>query len=277
MKTLEKTKKKQIVFLQVLECIIELVIQSAFIKNADPLSLIISAPVGSGKTELLKQYRNCRGVKFLSEVTAYGIKSRYLDDIATGKIRILMIGDLLNPLSKQKKTKDDFIACMNNISEEGIGAISTYALQRDGKKFVKCGIITTIAKPDFMRKSHRWYEMGFLSRAIPLTYGYSASTKVKIYEHIAKADDIRNNSLKDLWLPKIPINVKQDKELNVKIIELALGLEKWEAVYGFRRQEQFQTLMMANALKNGRTKVTEEDYQKILELSKFINLSYKEI
>ncbi len=260
-----------------MEYIIELVIWSAFIKNADPLSLIISAPVGSGKTELLKQYRKCRGVKYLSEVTAYGIKSKYLDAIARGIIRILMIGDLLNPLSKQKKTRDDFVACMNNITEEGIGAISTYAIHRDGKKFVKCGIITTIAKPDFMRKSRRWYDMGFLSRAIPLTYGYSASTKVKIYEHIAKADDIRNTSIKEMWLPKVPIRVKQDTKLNVKIIELAMELEKWEEVYGFRRQEQLQTLMMANALKNSRTKVIQEDYDKILELSQYINLSFKEI
>lgn len=274
---MEKNKEKKLINTQILEYIIELIIVSAFVKNADPLSLIISAPIGSGKTELIKQYRKCRGVKYLSEVTAYGIKSKFLDAIAKGIIRILMIGDLLNPLSKQKKTRDDFIAFMNNLTEEGVGAISTYAMYRDGKKFVKCGIITTIAKPDFLRKSRRWYEMGFLSRAIPVTYGYSALTKIKIYDHIAKSDDIRNSSLKDLWLPKVPIRIKQDEKLNVKMIELAMELEKWEHVYGFRRQEQLQTLMMANALKNYRTKVTKEDYDKVLELSSYINLSYKEI
>lgn len=104
-----------------------------------------------------------------------------------------------------------------------------------------------------------------------MTYGYSATTKVKIYEHIATSDDLKNTSLKNIWLPKAPIRIKQNKKLNMKLIEIAMEQEKWEKVYGFRRLEQLQTLLMANALKNYRTRVTKEDYDKIMELSKYIN------
>jgi hypothetical protein len=69
---------KNLIGLKDLMYIIELVILSTWIKNADPLSLTISAKVVAGKTELLKQYRKIRGVKFLSEPTAYGIKIKYL-------------------------------------------------------------------------------------------------------------------------------------------------------------------------------------------------------
>lgn len=271
-------KAKTLINTQDLEYIIELVLWSGYVANADPLSLIISSKVGAGKTEIIKQYRHCKGVLFLSEATAFGIKSEFLDDIAKGKIRHLIIGDLLAPLSKQKKTRDDFIAFMNTLIEEGVESIHTYAQHwnSDGSP-VKCGLITTIAQPDLLRKSRRWYEMGFLTRAIPLTYGYSNPTKMKIYRHLATCDDIKEIPTKKLWFPKRPIKVKPNKMLNLKLIELAMEIEKWEEVYGFRRLEQLQTLLMANALKNARTHVTQEDYDKIMELSKYINLNFKEI
>lgn len=273
---LEKSRKR-LVNTRDLDYIIELVLLSGWIKNADPLSLIISSNVGAGKTELVKQYSEVRGVKFLSEATAYGIKSRFLRDIQIGKIKHIIIGDLLVPLSKQKKTRDDFIAFFNTIIEDGVKSIHTYAQHWEGKSAVKCGLIVTIAKPDFLSKSRRWGAMGFLSRCIPLTYGYSSATKVRIYQHIATAQSLTKLPKKHIWLPPRPVTIKQDPKLNLKLIELSMDFEKMEKVYGFRRQEQLQTLLMANALKNKRLQVTRKDYNKILELSKYINLSFKEI
>jgi len=269
--------KKRLVNTTDLEYIIELVLMSGYIKNADPLSLIISSKVGAGKTEILKQYRQLKGILWLSEATAYGIKSKYLEQIRKGKIRHIIVGDLLVPLSKQKKTRDDFVAFLNVIIEEGVRSVHTYAQHWDSEKFVKCGLITTIAEPDLLRKSRRWYEIGFLSRAIPVTYSYSNPTKIEIYKEIATSSDISQIPPKNMWLPKRPHYVKPNKELNLKLIELSMNIEKWEDVYGFRRQEQLQTLLMANALKNKRLKVTEEDYNKIMELSKYLNLDFKEI
>jgi hypothetical protein len=260
-----------------LEHIIELVLWSGYIKNADPLSAIISSKVGAGKTEIIKQYSRCQGVRYYSEATAFGIKTTSLEDIELGKIRHILIGDLLTPLSKQKKTRDDFIAFLNTLIEEGVKSVHTFAQHWEGKEFVKCGLITTIAEPDLLRKSRRWYEMGFLSRAIPLTYSYSNATRIKIYKHIAASEEVRNTVSKTIWLPRIPIRVKPDLSLNLKLVELAMETEKWEKVYGFRRLEQLQTLLMANALRNGRTAVTNEDFEKILELSKYINLEFRAI
>lgn len=269
--------RKRLVNTKDLEYIIELILLSGWIKNADPLSLIISAKVGGGKTELIKQYSNTRGVRFLSEATAFGIKSAFLRDIQSGQIKHLMIGDLLVPLSKQKKTRDDFIAFFNTIIEEGVNSIHTYAQHWHGKKPVKCGLITTIAEPDLLSRSRRWAALGFLSRAIPLTYGYSQSTKMKVYRHIAKSQNLCELPKKTMRLPPSPTIIRQNIRLNLKLIELSMELERWEKVYGFRRQEQLQTLMMANALKNKRRQVTSEDYDRILDLSEYINLRFKEI
>ena len=134
--------QRKLIDTEIPEHVVELVLKSGYIKNADPLSLIISAPVGSGKTEIISQYRNCQGVLYISEATAYGIKSQYLEDIKSGNIRHIIIGDLLTPLSKQKKTRDDFIAFFNSLIEEGIISVHTYAQHWDSKKSVKCGLCT---------------------------------------------------------------------------------------------------------------------------------------
>jgi hypothetical protein len=269
--------RKMLIDTDDLEYTIELVLLSGHIKNADPLSLIISSKVGAGKTEILKQYIGTRGFKFLTEATAYGIKSEFLEEIQSGKIRTIGIGDLLVPLSKQKKTRDDFTAFWNTIMEEGVESIHTYAQHWEGNSSVKCGLVTTIAETDLLRKSRRWHEMGFLTRAIPLTYGYSTSTRYKIYEHIATSNDISEMPKKKIWLPNRPIEIRQNSSLNLKLIELAMKVEKWENVYGFRRLEQFQTLLMANALKNKRHEVMRQDFDRVMELSKYINLDFKEI
>jgi len=73
--------------------------------------------------------------------------------------------------------------------------------------------------------------------------------KMKIYRHIATSDDISEIPPKKFWLPKNPVRVKPNKHLNLRLIEFAMQTEKWQEVYGFRRLEQLQTLLMANALK----------------------------
>lgn len=268
---------RRLVNTEPLDDIIELVLLSGWIKNADPLSLIISSKVGAGKTELIKQYSETRGVIFLSEATAYGIKTEFLRDIERGNIKHIMIGDLLVPLSKQKKTRQDFIAFFNTIIEDGVKAIHTYAQHWEGKNTVKCGLITTIAELDFLSKSRRWRAMGFLSRAIPLTYGYSRATKARIYQHIAAAQTLTEIPKKHIRLPSKPVTIKQDPELNRRLIGLSMDFEKMEDVYGFRRQEQFQTLLMANALKNKRPRPILKDYYQVLDLAEYINLDFKKV
>jgi len=273
----KKVRRAKLINTGELEYIIELALVSGWIKNAEPLSLIISSKVGAGKTEIIEQYRKVKGVAWLSEATAYGIKSQYLADIKGRNIRHLLIGDLLSPLSKQKHTRDDFVSFMNQLMEEGVSSIHTYAQHWDSKKPVRCGLITTIAMPDFLRKSRRWFEMGFLSRAVPLSYSYSKSTEVKIYRAIARADSLRRIPEKTVQLPEKPVRIVPNKKVNLKIIELSMELGEAENVYGFRRQKQLQTLLMANALKNKRNRVTEEDESRILELSEYINLRFNSI
>jgi len=260
-----------------LEELIELAILSGRVRGADPVSLLISAKIGTGKTAIVKQYREVPTCKYVTETTAFGIQQKYLPLIESGQIRHLIIGDLVNPLSKQKSTRETFIAFMNCLIEDGLKAIATYYMRWESKEPIKCGMITTIAQPDLLYAAGRWYEIGFLSRCVPVTYSYSPSTKMRIHQEIAEGEDMYEPPPKYVWVPPVFCPVKPNKEINVSLIELVCKFEEAEKVYGFRRQKQIQTLLMANALKNRRLHVTQEDADTIMELCNYINLDFKEI
>jgi len=261
--------------LEKIEDIIELVLYSGHIKNARPLSLMIIAPIGSGKTELLKSVSTNKGIAYLTDATAYGIIKNCFTDLKLGKLKHLIIPDLLTPLSKQRSTRDTFVAFLNALIEEGIAEIRTYVISEKFEN-LKCGIITSIPQDDFKMSRKNWRRIGFLSRCIPVSYTYPQSSVIQILQSIAK-EGLYILSERKVTLPEKDVYIKESKEINERLIPISIVFQQAEKVYGFRKQKQLQTLMMANALRSGRHEVNESDYKKVLDLSDYMNLDFKEV
>jgi hypothetical protein len=62
--------------------------------------------------------------------------------MASGEIKTLMIPDLLTPLSKSAKTRQTFVAFLNNLIEEGIVKITTYA--QIWTQDANCNVVTAV-------------------------------------------------------------------------------------------------------------------------------------
>lgn len=60
---------------------------SPHIKNEKPLSLLIVAKPESGKSSAMKQYRENKGIAYLTDCTAYGLTRDVLPKIVTGEIK----------------------------------------------------------------------------------------------------------------------------------------------------------------------------------------------
>ncbi len=58
------------------------------------------------------------------------------------------------------------------------------------------------------------------------------------------------------------------------MIEISKYLGEQSDAYGLRSQQRLQKLAMANAMINDRDEVTEEDVNKIVELSEYMNLEF---
>ena len=168
------------------EEILKLVFASGYIKNAYPVSTIIVANVGCGKTSILKKFSVTEGVAYITDVTAYGIINTFYKEIKEKNIKHLIIPDLIAPLSKAKSTVNTFISFINALIEEGILRISTYAI--DIEEPIKCGLVTAIAKEDLFsgHRKETWHRVGFLSRMIPISYSYSKVDILNMLETMHK-------------------------------------------------------------------------------------------
>ncbi len=264
-----------------LEHLIKLALLSAYVKGERPVSVLISARVESGKTEILRKAIHCDGVLYIADATAYGIQKQYIQEIADGKIKTIVIPDLITPLSKSSDTVETFVSFLNGLIEEGIAEVQTYAMSLKLRTPSRCNIITSIAKEHLFDQRHRWSKIGFLSRVIPVSYEYAASTVYDIMQSIATREYHSEPEYINLSLPSKSVDVELPAKIAKDIAAFApqvIDSGKFAGeLYGFRLQKQLQTLCMANTLLEGRTKSNDSDFNTIKRLSNYINLRFKQI
>ena len=267
--------------------LLELVIFSAYVKGEQPVSVLITAPVEAGKTELVLKFGGNKGCVVLTDATAYGIMRDYGQGIIDGTVKHLIIPDLIKPVSRGKDTVHSLIAFFNALVEEGIVRVSTYAerigvLDAERAIPVKCGLIATMAKGFLLDGRHHWSRMGFMSRMLPISYDYAASTQMDIHDSISRRDYLDDAPIV-LALPdsEIEVRLESHEAENLKMLTSAVmsvfSTNRPERVYGFRLQKQLQRLAMASALRDGRDIVTQVDVDYIRSLSGCINLEYSPI
>jgi hypothetical protein len=164
---------------------VELALYSAYVKDVDPLSLLIIAPVGSGKTELLKAYAINRGVTFYNDFTSYGVY-QLLSQIQAGLVRHVLVGDFVRLLARGKAVVREIVATLNALIEEGVQNIETFFVHFHSPKPVKAGVIAALTTEEWRLRRRQWIRMGFLSRALPVSYVLAPEDKLRgeglIYE-----------------------------------------------------------------------------------------------
>lgn len=272
--------KDKMIQVEEIEEILKLTLLSAYLKDEQPLSLIIAASPESGKTCLLsKQYR-AEGVMVFSDATAFGIikATDNLKDIEKGDIRHIIIPDLVTPLTKRYETSNTFIAFLNALIEEGLVSISTYATSIPSREIpVKCGLITAVTPEYLEDRRHGWMGMGFLSRMLPVSYAYSDESKEMIFDFIQSQNHL-NTILSSLNLPPRDATIELNEGFAAALTPYVKEIVKpIKGLYGFRLQRQLQTLLKASAFSNNRDEVNSDDIEKIVSILKYVNFDYKEI
>lgn len=264
-----------------LKKILSLSVYSGYIKHEKPLSILIVSKPESGKTEMLLKFSRNKKILTLTDATAFGIRRDVVPAVRAGEINHILIPDLLKPLNRSRDAVNDFVTILNSLIEEGIGDITTYnekQISEDRKEMAQCGILTSITPEELMDRRRKWGKLGFLSRAIPISYRYSKESVEKILGFIS------NQNYKDdkdyITFNDLP-NKKQDIELSLEkakyIIKKAVVPAQAEGLYGFRTARQFIVLLKSNALMNGRTYVNDNDVEEIEKLLYWINFELKEI
>jgi hypothetical protein len=257
-----------------LQTIIECALISPYINDEKPLSLLIVAKPESGKSSAMKQYRETQGVIYLTDCTAYGITRDVLPKIVSGEVKTIMIPDLLTPLSKQSKTRQSFVAFLNNLIEEGVAKITTYSTVWN--KDANANIITAVTDQALFDARHGWAKMGFLSRFIVFSYSYTLSDVMEILNRYSTHGYTLDHQ--QLSLPKEPIDVKLPEAIAKQLNPIAMKIGQEFKLYGFRAKINFRCLLKCLAYRdNQRYIVTHDDYQQLLALADYMNFHYNSI
>jgi len=264
-------KKRSLINVEPLKKIVECALISPYIKDEKPLSLLIVAKAESGKTSVMKSYRQNKGVVYVSDCTAYGLTRDILPKIVSGEVKTIVIPDLITPLSKSTKTRQSFIAFLNNLIEEGVAKMTTYATIWD--KDVKANVITAVTDEVLKDARHDWAKMGFLSRFIVFSYSYSQSTIMEIlHRYSVHGLEMKESTFKP---PSKEVNVELPKEIADRLDPIATRIGEQFCLYGIRAKINFRCLLKCLAYRNGKKKtVTESEFKEFLLLADFMNFKY---
>lgn len=263
--------------LEPIDEIIKLVLYSAYIKGEEqPVSALLVCVPEAGKTEEIKQATLLDGILYPTDMTAFGILNTYGQDLVERKIRHILIPDLITPLSKRWETSASFVAFLNGLVSEGIVEIRTFAMSKKFQQPIKCGIIACVTPQQLRDKRHRWMSVGYMSRLLPVSWSYSNPARVEILEFISERK-YRGDSHWNYKFPTTDEEINLPIELAKELIPYTYTFAQAQATYGFRHQKHLQRLAMASAIVDNRDVVNRGDIDKVIALTRFINLNHTAI
>lgn len=153
--------------------------------------------------------------------------------------------------------------------------ITTYAMQQDYKTDVNANVITAVTDQEIRDARRGWAKMGFLSRFIVVSYTYNLSTITEILGYYSEHGlTLRRQHIE---FPEEPTTIVLSKALADKLDPIAVRIGKQYDLHGIRAKINFRCLLKCLALRNGRTTVTEAEFQAFLELADFMNFKYNPI
>jgi len=261
---------------QIIEHIIRLGIYSAGVNRETPVSIMLIANPESGKTAILTKFSDVPSVKFTTDLNTNMFVDFCYEYQANIK-KTIVVGDFLRITSKKHSAQKNILTILNACMEEGY--TGKLPMGQYIEKKITANLITSITQDEVSDKRHKWSQLGFMSRLLPITYAYTGETAERIMQYIKDRVYHKDEPYK-FEVPKekvdimLPLNFADDLEI---IRAEVLDKLKETNLYGFRLQRQFQVLAMANALSSGRNIVTKDDVDMIREISKFINFDYTRI
>lgn len=274
---------------QDLEKVVALALTSAYVRGEKPISLmIVSDRPESGKTEIVNRFYGNTGIAILSDVTAYGFWRDFSKDLISGKLKHIIIPELLAPISRGAETVGSFIATLQMLVEEGLTEIHTGFLRPiklDSP--VTVGVIACLPRSAFNQHKMDWSISGFLSRFLVVTYKYDDASVDLIFQSIVERE----------YLIYSRINLRLDSNSSVAIdIPQAVASEcrtmaetitaqarKDGKCYGFRELKSLLRMVASNVMldrclnSTDRTEANLADFAEISRLGYLINEQFNAV
>ena len=173
--------------------LMECAVISGYLKDEQPISLFLIGRPESGKSELIKVMRDFPNTFYTNDLSYKGCVDYVLPEVENNKISHILIPDFINIVS-HKKAAATLVPLLNSLMSEGLKDLKIYGTKKEYRDPLFCGVITGITKEIFDKKIIYWRNIGFLTRMLVVTYGYTQLTKMAIHEYIRSGN--YNNRIK---------------------------------------------------------------------------------
>ncbi len=256
--------------MEALEEVIKLVttvLWSGQLEGERPLSMILVAPAGAGKTSIL-EHVECVCAKFFSDFT-----SREILAAVNGNQTLthLMLGDFLSLFGHAKGTVKLSINLLARLTGDTMRQKPWSGEEIQARRM---GFISAIPPDDLNKREVRSHVRsgGFASRFIIAKYNYNQSTIEKIHKFIREG---KYRNQKTITVEMKPGNLLIQVPLPIaKEIDALARRIKHDEI-GFRAHHHLRTLACSVARMQARNVVTEADYQQVLSYCDFFTLQGK--
>jgi hypothetical protein len=253
--------------LQAIADFVNLLLWTGQLPDERPVSAIIVAPAGAGKTTMLERMA-CEQAEFMGDLTARSLRACVQSD----KVTHILLGDMLAMFGHRASTVKLTMQLVSQLTGE--------KLQHDpwtgeAIKPKQIGLITAIPPPDFLKQKAHIGAGGFASRFLVVKYTYKPSTIAAIHRFISRngytAKQVNGFGVIDggKFEVKIPDNLAD------KIKDFGLTMKA--DPLGFRMHRHLRALVKAAARRCKRNYANESDLELIQSYCEFFSQEGKAI
>lgn len=246
-----------------LEQLIETILWTGWIEKERPVSALLVAPPGAGKSSLLEAFDSDYS-PFTSDATSREI-SRLLRDHRAATH--LLIGDFMSVLRHKKGTSDLTINLISQLSGDTL-KVDAFTGDQVSRRM---GIVSAIPPQDIKEKKIRKIieSGGFASRFMIALYDYTPQTISQIHRYI-RDGNYRQES-KPILRAGPPVRTVSMSITIAKEIESLALIVKRDPI-GARAHHYLRTLAMALAAKEGKTAVEDKHVDALSSMSEFFRV-----
>jgi hypothetical protein len=257
-----------------LDPVIELVLTvlwSGQVEGERPLSLILIAPPGSGKTSILETMQ-CSVAHFTSDLTSREIKNVLKQN---GHHTHIMLGDFTAVFNRSRGTAKLTMNLLGRLTGDKITHMPWEGEALPVPK--QLGFISAIPPHDLAKREvkNQVEGAGFASRFLFAKFRYSQETIELVHKYIREGKYKDTLKMKPFEIKPGAYKVSVPKEISRSVNDLANRIKK--DPLGFRAHHHLRTLICSIARKNSRNIVTLEDYETLVQFCDFFQEDGKQI
>ncbi len=265
-KTHRKPERDRLVKLEPILSILRAALWTGKLSDEKPVSVMLIAVQESAKTEAMKYFRGTPTVRYISDLTSRGL-NHFKSDIQSGKIKHIMLLDLVRILSHGKGVSERTIQTLASLMEEGESETADAGGSDKWENFPRIGALMGITPAFFKSRRGKWRQTGFMTRFIPVCFKYKSKTVDEIHDSIANGQHAPAPQAE--LIPHEAYSVYCPPTLSKFIAIRAKLLGQEMKSYGFRYHRILRALAKAQARIEGKGQVDQSHVDKVMKWSEF--------